>query len=63
MTADFLPMRLLLVTLAKWVNRHHQHVIDFLVEENHALREQVKERRIRLTTAHGSPSRSLRRRT
>jgi hypothetical protein len=27
MTADFLPLRLLLLTLAGWVNRHQQHVI------------------------------------
>ena len=40
MTADLLPVRLLLVTLAGWVNRHQQHVIEYLVEENRALREQ-----------------------
>jgi hypothetical protein len=32
MTANFLPLRLLLLTLAGWVNRHQQHVIDYLVE-------------------------------
>jgi len=49
MTADSLPLRLLLATLAGWVNRHQQHVIDYLVEENRALREQLRGRRIQLT--------------
>jgi hypothetical protein len=38
MTADLLPLRLLLLTLAGWVNHHQQHVIDYLVEENRVLR-------------------------
>ena len=37
------------MTLAGWVNRHQQHVIDYLVEENRVLREQLKGRRVRLT--------------
>src|SRR5262245_57638946 len=49
MTPDSLPLRLLLVTLAGWVNRHQQHVIDYLVEENRALREQLRGRRVQLT--------------
>jgi putative transposase len=49
MMADLLPVRLLLVTLAGWVNRHQQHVIGYLVEENRALREQLRGRRVRLT--------------
>jgi putative transposase len=49
MTADFFPLRLLLMTLAGWVNRHQQYVIEYLVEENHVLREQLKGRCIRLT--------------
>ena len=49
MTADLLPARLLLVTLAGWVNRHQQHVIEYLVEENRALREPLRGRRVRLT--------------
>src|SRR5262249_33008831 len=49
MTADSLPLRLLLATLAGWVNRHQQQVIDYLVEENRALREQLRGRRVRLT--------------
>src|SRR5881296_4785431 len=49
MAADLSPLRLLLVTLAGWVNRHQQQVIEYLVEENHVLREQLKGRRVRLT--------------
>ena len=43
------PLRRLLVTLAGWVNRHQQEVIEYLVEENRVLREQLKGRRVRLT--------------
>jgi hypothetical protein len=49
MMADFLPLRLLPLTLAGWVNRHEQHVIEYLVEENRVLREQLSGRRVRLT--------------
>jgi putative transposase len=49
MKADLYPLRVLLVTLAGWVNRHQQHVIEYLVEENRILQEQVKGRRLRLT--------------
>ena len=49
MTADLLSVRLLLVTLAGWVNRHQQPVIEYLVEANRALREQLRGRRVRLT--------------
>jgi hypothetical protein len=49
MKADFYPLQVLLVTLAGWVNRHQQHVIEYLVEENRVLKEQMKGRRPRLT--------------
>src|SRR3989442_281943 len=49
MTTDLFSLRLLLVTLAGWVNRHQQQVIEYLVEENRVLREQLKGRRVRLT--------------
>jgi hypothetical protein len=38
MTADLSPFRLLLVTLAGWVNRHQQLVVEYLVEENRSSR-------------------------
>jgi putative transposase len=47
--ADISPLQVLLVTLAGWINRHQQHVIEYLLEENRVLKEQVKGRRLRLT--------------
>jgi hypothetical protein len=58
MSADFSPLQMLLVTLAGWVNRHQQHVIEYLVEENRVLKEQVRGRRFRLTGARTLTSRS-----
>ena len=49
MTADLYPLQVLLVTLAGWVNRHQQHVIEYLVEENRVLKGRLKGRRLRLT--------------
>jgi transposase InsO family protein len=49
MTADLYPLQVLLVTLAGWINRHQQHVIEYLVEENRVLKGQLKGRRLRLT--------------
>ena len=49
MTADLYPLQVLLVTLAGWVNRHQQHVIEYLMEENRVLKGQLKGRRLRLT--------------
>ena len=49
MRADLYPLQVLLVTLAGWVNRHQQQVIEYLVEENRVLKEQVKGRRLRWT--------------
>jgi hypothetical protein len=49
MTADLYPLQVLLVTLAGWVTRHQQHVIEYLVEENRVLKGQLEGRRLRLT--------------
>jgi putative transposase len=49
MTADLYPLQVLLVTLAGWVNHRQQHVIEYLVEENRVLKEQLTGRRLRLT--------------
>jgi hypothetical protein len=35
------PLRFVLVALAGWVNRQQRDVIDYLQEENRALREQL----------------------
>jgi hypothetical protein len=49
MTADVYPLQVLLVTLAGWVNRHQQHVTEYLIEENRVLKGQLKGHRLRLT--------------
>jgi putative transposase len=49
MTADLSRVRLLLVTLAGWLNRHQQEVIEYLVEENRVLKEQLSGRRLQFT--------------
>jgi putative transposase len=41
------PFRLLLVSLAGWLNQHQQDVIDYLQEENRVLREQLSGKRLR----------------
>ena len=48
MTADIFPLRMLLLTVSGWVNRHQQHVIEYLVEENRVLKEQLRGKRLRL---------------
>ncbi len=49
MTGAFHPFHCLLVALAGWLNRHQQHVIDYLLEEIRILKEQLHGRRLRLT--------------
>ena len=49
MIAELTPLQVLLVTLAGWINRHQQHVIEYLVEENRVLKEPLTGRRLRLS--------------
>ncbi|MFH2009307.1 MAG: helix-turn-helix domain-containing protein [bacterium] len=42
-------LQFLLLTFAGWVNRKQQRVIEYLLEENRVLREQLGGRRLRLT--------------
>ena len=46
---DLVPLQLLLATFAGWVNREQAQAVAYLVEENRVLREQLGDRRIRLT--------------
>jgi hypothetical protein len=46
-----LPFQFLVLTLAGWVNRRQQGVIEYLQEENRVLREHVGDRRLRFTDA------------
>lgn len=41
------PFRLLLISLAGWLNQHQQDVIDYLQKENRVLREQLRGKRLR----------------
>ena len=43
------PFRFVLIAVAGCMNQRHLHVIDYLREENRVLREQLGDRRVRLT--------------
>ena len=47
MRLGFDPFRLLLISLAGWLNQRQQDVIDYLQEENRVLREQLGDKRLR----------------
>ena len=47
MTLALDPFRLLLISLAGWLNQRQQDVIDYLQEENRVLREQLGGKRLR----------------
>ena len=49
MRADFLPLWVLLLTVSGWDHRQQQEVIEYLIEENRVLREQIGNRRLRLS--------------
>src|SRR5215831_13604935 len=43
------PFSFLVTSIAGWMNQHQQHVIDYLMEENRVLREQIGARRLRFS--------------
>ncbi len=45
----FRALQLLLLTFAGWVHREQSRTIEYLIEENRILREQLGKRRLRLT--------------
>ena len=47
-------LRVLLVALAGWVNRHQLDIIDYVRAENRVLKEQLGGRRLRGHTASRS---------
>jgi putative transposase len=49
MLTDCLPLRALLLTAIGWVSREQQRAIEYLIEENRVLKEQLGSRRLRLT--------------
>jgi putative transposase len=46
---DAIRLRILLVALSGWVNRHQHDIIDYLREENRVLKEHLSGQRLRLT--------------
>jgi len=50
MTNVIQPFHLLVIALAGWLNRHQQAVIDYLIEENRVLKEQLEGQRRGLVT-------------
>ena len=51
MRACLAPFSFLVVSVAGWMNQHQQHVIEYLIEENRVLREQIGNRRMRFTNS------------
>ena len=49
MTNIIQPLHLLVIALAGWLNRHQQAVIDYLIEENRVLKDQLKGQRLQFT--------------
>jgi hypothetical protein len=47
MRASLDPFSFLVLSMAGWLNQRQQQVIDYLVEENRVLREQIGCRRLR----------------
>ncbi len=48
MRRTFDPFRLLVVSIAGWLNQQQRDAIDYLREENRVLREQLGDKRLRL---------------
>src|SRR5207237_857233 len=49
MQAGLNPFSFLVVSIAGWMNQRQQQVIEYLIEENRVLREQIGNRRMRFT--------------
>ena len=49
MTHVIQTFHLLVITLAGWINRQQQAVIEYLIEENRVLKEQLEGQRLRFT--------------
>ena len=52
MTHVIQPFQLLVIALAGWLNRRQQAVINYLIEENRVLKEQLEGQRLRFTEEH-----------
>jgi hypothetical protein len=43
------PLSFRITAVAGWMNQHQRHVIEYLMEENRVLREQIGNRRLRFS--------------
>jgi putative transposase len=43
------PFSFVVISIAGWINQRQQSVIEYLIEENRVLREQIGNRRLRFT--------------
>src|SRR6516165_10458943 len=50
MRAGLNPFSFLVISIAGWMNQRQQQVIEYLVEENRVLREQIGNRRMRFNS-------------
>ena len=41
------PFSFVVISIAGWMNQHQQQVIEYLMEENRVLREQIGNRRLK----------------
>ena len=41
------PFQFVVIAIAGWMNQHQQQVVEYLLEENRVLREQIGSRRMR----------------
>jgi hypothetical protein len=48
------PFSILVVSIAGWMNQRQQQVIEYLVEENRVLKEQIGNRRMPECVSEGS---------
>src|SRR5215471_19453768 len=56
MQAGLDPFTFLIVSIAGWMNQRQQQVIEYLMEENRVLREQIGDRRMRFTDNQRLPA-------
>ena len=47
--AEIYPFQVLLATVSGWMNRRQGEILEYLIEENRVLKEQLKGKRLRLT--------------
>src|SRR5215813_9671686 len=43
------PFSFVVISIGGWMNQHQQHVIEYLIEENRVLREQIGSSRLRFS--------------